>query len=62
MFNYFFVEDQVAEFETAEDVTLILMKGKLLEDNIIRETFKKSLQIIGRNDLVIKFEIYLAAG
>ena len=62
MFNYFFAENQLAEFETGEDVVLILKKGSLLEDNEFRETFKKSLQSIGRNDLARNFEIYLAAG
>ena len=62
MFNYFFAEDQLAEFETGENVALILKKGNLLEDNKFRETFKKSLQIIGRNDIARNFKIYLAAG
>lgn len=62
MFNYFFVEDQLAEFETGEDVAIFLKKDNLLEDNLFRENFKEILQMIGRNDLARNFEIYLAAG
>ena len=57
-----FVEKQLAEFETGEDVTLILKKRNLLEDHKFKEVFKKSLQIIGRDDLARNFEIYFAAG
>ena len=62
MFNYFFVEDQLAELETGEDVAIFLKKDNLLEDNLFRENFKEILQMIGRNDLARNFKIYLAAG
>ena len=48
--------------ETGEDVAIVLKKGNLLNDNIDQVALKKTLQIIGRNDLATKLEIYVAAG
>ena len=59
---YFFLEDQLAELEIGEDVAIIFEEENLLQDNRDRETFKKALKIIGRNDLATKLEIYMAAG
>ena len=50
------------ELETGEDVEIIFREGNFLEDDLDRQTFKKALKAIGRNDLATKFEIYLAAG
>lgn len=48
--------------ETGEDVAKVLKKGNLLNDNIDLVTLKKTFQIIGKNELAIKLEIYVAAG
>ena len=52
----------MAELEIGEDVAIIFEEENLLQDNRDRETFKKALKIIGRNDLATKLEIYMAAG
>lgn len=52
----------MAELETGKDVKILLKKTNYLEDDLNRETFKKILQVIGRNDLATKLEIYIAAG
>ena len=62
LFNYFFIEDQLAELETGEDVEINFNEGSFLEGNLDKHTFKKALEIIGRNDLATKLEIYVAAG
>ena len=63
LFNFYFsVEDEMAELVTGEDVEIISKEGNFLEDCENRQTFKEALQVIGRNDLATKFEIYLAAG
>ena len=64
LFNYvyFFVEDELAELVTGEDVDIIFNEGNFLEDRDNRETFKKALKDIGRDDLARKLKIYLAAG
>ena len=59
---YFFVEDELAELVTGEDVEIIFNEGNFLEDRDNRETFKEALKDIGRDDLATKFKIYLAAG
>ena len=59
---YFFVEDELAELVTGEDVEIIFNEGNFLEDRNNRETFKEALKDIGRDDLATKFKIYLAAG
>ena len=62
MSNYFFIGDQLAELETGEDVEIIFNEANFLEGNLDKQTFKKALEIIGRNDLATKLEIYVAAG
>ena len=64
LFNdvYFFVEDELAELVTGEDVEIVFNEENFLEDMENRQAFKEALQDIGRNDLATKFEIYLAAG
>ena len=59
---YFFVEDELAELVTGEDVEIIFNEGNFLEDRDNRERFKEALKDIGRDDLATKFKIYLAAG
>ena len=59
---YFFVEDELAELVTGEDVEIIFNEGNFLEDRDNRETFKEALKDIERDDLATKFKIYLAAG
>ena len=56
-----FLEDQLAEMETAEDAAIIFKEGNLLQCNQNKYTFKKALKIVGRNDLATKLEIYVAA-
>ena len=41
---------------------LIFNEANFLEGNLDKQTFKKALEIIGRNDLATKLEIYVAAG
>ena len=62
MYNYFFVEAQLKEMETGEDVAIVLKKANFLNENLDRVTLKQTLQIVGRNDLATKLEIYLGAG
>ena len=48
--------------ETGEDVAIVLKKANFLNENLDRVTLKQTLQIIGRNDLATKLEIYVGAG
>ena len=59
---FVFVEDELAELVTGEDVEIIFKEGNFLEDSKNGKKFKKALQCIKRNDLVTKFEIYIATG
>ena len=56
--NYFFVEDEYAQLQTAEDVVKILMKGDFLKDNLgnsrkktEKQKLKAVFKIIRSNDL-----------
>ena len=60
--HYFFLEDQLAELQTGEDVAIIFEEGNFLQENLDKQLFKEVLQTIGRNDLANKLEIYIAAG
>ena len=60
--NFFIVEEQLLELQTVEDLEIIFEKGNFLKEDEDRYVFRKALEIIGRIDLVKKFEIYLAAG
>ena len=60
--NYFFIEDQLSELETGEDVKLMFETCNMLEWDNDRRTLKEALQIIGRRDLSTQLEIYLEAG
>ena len=59
---FFFVEEQLLELQTVGDLEIILEKGNFLKEDEDRYIFRKTLEIIGRIDLVQKFEIYVAAG
>ena len=61
MLNSLFLEDQLEDMETGEDLAIIFKEDHLLKGNQDRQTFKESLQIIGRNDLAEKLDIYVAA-
>ena len=59
---YVFIEDQLSELETGEDVAIMFGKCNMLEADGDRRTLKEALQIIGRRDISTQLEIYLAAG
>ena len=46
--------------ETGEDLAIIVKEDQLLKENKDRQTFKEALQIIGKNDLAAKVDIYVA--
>ena len=50
------------ELQTVGDLEIIFKKENFLKEDEDRYVFRKALEIIGRIDLVKKFEIYLAAG
>ena len=60
--NYFFIEDQLSELETGEDVAIMFEKCNMLERDNDWRTLKEALQIIGRKDISKQLQIYLAAG
>ena len=60
MCNYFVVDDQLDDFQTEKDITRIFKGGNVLEKKQDRHAFKEALQAIGRTDLVVKLEKYLA--
>ena len=60
MYNDFFLEDQLADLETREDVGIVLEDGNFLDENRDRYVFQIALQAVGRYDLATKLEIYLA--
>ena len=57
-----FAEDQLFELQTAEDLAIILKEGNFLKEDKERNVFWTALKMIGRIDLVKKFQIYIAAG
>ena len=60
MYNDFFLEDQLADWKTREDVGIVLEDGNFLDENRDRYVFQIALQAVGRYDLATKLEIYLA--
>ena len=60
--NYFFIEDQLSELETGDDVAILFGKINMLEGDDGRRILKEALQIIGRRDIRKQFDIYLGAG
>ena len=59
---FYFVEEQLLELQTVEDLEIILEKENFLEGDEDRYIFRKALEFIGRIDLVKKFQIYVEAG
>ena len=57
-----FLDDQLAELETGEDVEIISEQESLLEVDLDRLLFGEFLKTIGRSDLAVKMEIYTAIG
>ena len=60
--NYFFIEDQLSELETGDDVAIMFGKCNMLEEGDSCRVLKEALQIIGRRDISKQLEIYLGAG
>ena len=60
--NYFFIEDQLSELETGDDVAIMFGKCSMLEGDDGRRILKEALQIIGRRDISKQLDIYLGAG
>lgn len=54
MENYFFSEGQLEELTTGKDIEKISLKENFLQKNRDRQIFKKTLRVIGRNDLAVK--------
>ena len=54
MENYLFLEGQLAELTTGKDIEKIFLKENFLQKNRDRQIFKKTLRVIGRNDLAVK--------
>ena len=54
----FLLEDTVTEYRNEKDVAIILQKKNVLQRNRDRQVFKKALQVVRRNDLAKKLEIY----
>ena len=48
--------------QTGKDVATIFKQENTLQKNGDREALKKSLQVIGRSDLAVKLQKYIATG
>ena len=60
--DFFISEDNLEELQTGKHVAIFFEKEKFLQKNRHKKIFKKVLQEIGRNDLVIKVEKYIGRG
>ena len=58
--NYFVIDDQLAELQTKTDISRIFKEEGFLEKSRDKYVFKEALQAVGRIDLVVKLERYLA--
>ena len=58
--NYFVIDDQLAELQTKIDIPRIFKEEGFLEKSRDKYVFKEALQAVGRIDLVVKLERYLA--
>ena len=58
--NYFVIDDQLAELQTKTDISRIFKEEGFLEKSRDKFVFKEALQAVGRIDLVVKLERYLA--
>lgn len=60
--NYLVLENILTEIQTGKDVAIIFKQENVLQKNGDREALKRSLQVIGRIDLTIRLEKYIATG
>ena len=60
MYKYFVIDNQLDELQTEKDITRIFKRGNFLQKNQDRHAFKEALKAIGRIDLVVKLEKYIA--
>ena len=58
--NYFVIDDQLAELQTKTGISRIFKEEGFLEKSRDKYLFKEALQAVGRIDLVVKLERYLA--
>ena len=58
--NFFVIDDQLAELQTKTDISRIFKEEGFLEKSRDKYLFKEALQAVGRIDLVVKLERYLA--
>ena len=58
--NYFVIDDQLAELDTETDTPRIFKEESFLEKSPDKYVLKEALQAVGRIDLVVKLERYLA--
>ena len=58
--NYFVIDDQLAELQTKTDISRIFKEEGFLEKSRDKFVFKEALQAVGRIDLVVKLERYVA--
>ena len=58
--KYFVIDNQLDEMQNEKDVTRIFKGGNFLQKNQDRYAFKEALKAIGRIDLVVKLEKYIA--
>ena len=60
--NYLVLENILTEIQTGKDVAIIFKQENVLQKNGDREALKRFLQVIGRIDLAIRLEKYIATG
>ena len=58
--NNFAIDDQLAELQTETDIQRLFKEESFLEKSRDKYVFKEVLQAVGRIDLVVKLERYLA--
>lgn len=58
--NYLVLENILTEIQTGKDVAIIFKQENVLQKNGDREALKRFLQVIGRIDLAIRLEKYIA--
>ena len=52
----------MVELQTVKDIAIIFQKQNVFQKNQERWVFKKALQAIGGNNLVVKLDKYVARG
>ena len=57
-----FAGDQLFELQIAKDLPIVFEEENFLKEDEERNVFRTALQMIGRIDLVKKFQIYIATG